>query len=114
MGSGVVHVDRSIVLDLSAGEPAAKATAPDPVPVAEPKATPAPVQRPPKQHKPAPKELTTISNALIHTVISSFKLVFLTPYNIWMKSASNLEKQMKEKSFSTVKISATNHLIKEN
>ena len=88
-----------------AAKPAAKATAPDPVPVAEPKATPAPVQRPPKQHKPAPKELTTISNALIHTVISSFKLVFLTPYNIWMKSASNLEKQMKEKSLDLKNIS---------
>lgn len=79
--------------------------APEPKAVLEPKATPAPVQRPPKPRKPAPKELTTISNAFIHALLSILKLVFLTPYNIWMKSASSLEKQMKEKSLDLKNIS---------
>lgn len=89
---------------------AAPAPAPAPAPKAKPVA--APVHKHPMQQRPAkpnttPQELQTLGNASIHTLITLAKLIFLTPYNIWMGAAQRLEKQKADDSLELNKINGT-------
>lgn len=92
-------------------KPAPKPTpaAPKPAPVA-PVAAQKPAQRPmaprqPRPSKPMPKEVKTLSNAMLHTLLTIVKLLFLTPYNIWMESAAKLENQSKDGSLNLKNVS---------
>lgn len=83
--------------------------APKPAPAA-PVAAQKPVQRPmaprqPRPSKPMPKEVTTLSTAMLHTLLTIAKLLFLTPYNIWMESAAKLENQSKDGSLNLKNVS---------